>query len=642
MLKSQPKQFFWRGKSDGVWLSHLLFRDRGNGTQFRRNLIEPCGLLEHARVPLPEKGVALTANKRKAMFDVLNVPATMRNTMDDAELFKRFSRIPRAPTAANFTLRRRIVPRRGSVLALGERANLDVNTFNCPKHLSIAGCDGPPYDAPFLGAFLPGRDEWSDTISAAPPFKYCRDIRAANADARSKRIPGVALLLPELHSNLNVGHWAKDLLFFAHVLAEQRAAAGTSDAFTVSTILLEDRASATGNMSVQQGFHYKKASIDALVAGFEPPIHVAFMQQGAMPSKDDFGREPPWVGHSSVCFDVLLQKGLAYAGDWRGAGYSRKVYDRCGIEHDAEADTILIVVHGTATSGRTTRRWYDQEALVESVKARAFAKSPRTVLVKAMEGLSFCEQAALYARSKVVITHHGASLANGYFLRGDSIMVELNRQWRVPSANEQGTRFAHTFDGAGYAGLFVSSGVGYIGARVAYGVWPKNRGRNSGQPDLTTGEVYWDLTKHRVQYDFNDPDMAIGVNATRWNDILDEIDSMVVDLAASPPPKSSSSSAAATASSRQRGAKHGKAQRKQQPRAGGHATTAPKPVIESILREHATKVVPVPAWALAALVISLVIGSVGWAGAVCCAPARRAMPEPFFARVGLRSESWRV
>ena len=76
----------------------------------------------------------------------------------------------------------------------------------------------------------------------------------------------MALLLPELHSNLNVGHWAKDLLFFAHVLAEQRAAAGTSDAFTVSTILLEDRASATGNMSVQQGFHYKKASIDALVA----------------------------------------------------------------------------------------------------------------------------------------------------------------------------------------------------------------------------------------------------------------------------------------------------------------------------------------------------------------------------------------
>ena len=52
--------------------------------------------------------------------------------------------------------------------------------------------------------------------------------------------------------------------------------------------------------------------------------YVAFMQQGAMPSKDDFGREPPWVGHSSVCFDVLLQKAWHTRAIGAARSYSRE------------------------------------------------------------------------------------------------------------------------------------------------------------------------------------------------------------------------------------------------------------------------------------------------------------------------------
>ena len=546
------KQFFWQGKSDGVWLSHQLTRDRGRS---RRLHGDPCEVLARHAVPLPNDLSSLRGVRREQAKEILGIPPEAAVT--DTALRDRLIALPPAPNAAHFILRRRLAPRRGSVLALGDRANLDRNRFDCPTQRALVGCSTALYEAPFLGAFIPHENassEWVDAIPAAPPFKYCRRTASGVADQPSKRIPGVALLLPELHGNINVGHAVKDLVFLAHVLAEQRAARGTNHSFAVTTILVDDKATATGNLSSgQQGFVYRKASIEALVAGVTPPIHVVYLQQGALHRKEDFGQEPEWRGASSVCFDVMLQKGFAYAGDWRGAQLFRGgVYETCGIDPAGEADSVLIVVHGLASSGHTTRRWHDQTSLVDSVRWRPFRTrwcgaadahkpggpkgqfapgtcKPLRVLVRAMEGLSFCEQAALYARSKVVITHHGASLANGFFLRERSLMVELNRQWRANVAGEGGTKFANTFDGAGYAGLFLSSGVGYIGARVTYGVWSTNgrNVRNDGHVDQRTGAVRWQL-KDRVRYDFTDPTMEIGINASRWAEVLDEIDEIII------------------------------------------------------------------------------------------------------------------
>ena len=550
------KQFWYRGKSDGVWYSHRLLRAHGKG---RHHSVDPCALLEQFSVPLPEGPEELPnmlrGAHRELALDALGIPVPTRARLTPEKLRERLAALRPVPPSAHFTLRRRLAPRRGSVLALGHRANLDVNRFRCPSHLALIGCTGPTYEAPFLGAFQPEPDasrEWIDVIPAAPPFKYCRHIGSGSAEAPSKRIPGVAVLLSELHANINVGHAVKDLVFLAHVLVEQRAAVGTNRSFTISAVIVDDLATATGNLSHgQQGFHYRKASIEALVSGAEPPIRVIYLQQGALPDKEDFGREPEWRGASSVCFDVALQKGFAYAGDWRGAALFReKVYARCGIRAEEEPDSVLIVVHGLASSGQTTRRWHDQKALVDSVRTRRFRAPgcndegagtngsaettisplagcrPLRVLVRAMGGLSFCEQAAMYARAKVVMAHHGASLANGYFLRAGSVFVEMNRQWRAMDPAAKGTQFAHTFDGAGYAGLFLSSGVAYIGARVTYGVWARSSGRNDGHPDPTTGEVHWQLHE-RVSYDFNSPEMAIGINASRWAEILDELHEII-------------------------------------------------------------------------------------------------------------------
>ena len=104
-----------------------------------------------------------------------------------------------------------------------------------------------------------------------------------------------------------------------------------------------------------------------------------------------------------------------------------------------------------------------------------------------MEGLSFCEQVTLYARSKVVFTHHGASLANGLFMRESSVMVEMNKQWLF---SQGALHFAPTFYNAGYAAMFASSGVSYLGARVTFGRWPRGRRNGDGWPD-GEGHVTW-------------------------------------------------------------------------------------------------------------------------------------------------------
>ena len=580
VARPKEREFVWRGKSDGKWLSYEMYRAqgtrvaRGHAPRLHRRGetntavtsssaaanastgawvhpgMDPCVALQNTAVPLPKSLSTGFQMKKAAEMNGINLKSAKGQATSGAQLLAQLQRRAAAPATAYYTFRRRLRALRGADLRLGERANLDVNHFDCPAKLLLSGCSPPDAAHPFLGAFMPSADEWADRISAAPPFKYCRRLRDGAPKEPITRFRGVTVLLPELHANLNVGHAVKDLVFLAHVLSEQRDAAGTPAAFAVTNVLIEDASLATGNLSTRQGLLYRRASIEALVAGAQPPIKVTYLQQNTHRDRAAFGRE--FAGARSACFDVVLQKGLAYAGDWRGAALFReKVYARCGIAPDAEADAVLLVVHGADKNGVTTRKWRDQERLVATIKARRFRRKwcrggaaaadgrcrPLQVIVRDMDGLDFCGQAALYARSKVVFVHHGASLANGYFLRADSLMVEMNRQW------DNANRFVPTFYAAGYAGLFLSSGVAYIGARVTYGVWVGGgRKANSGMPDAR-GTVRWNL-RHNADYDFETSNMEIGINKTRWEEVLTQVDAIIApapqadggSAVSSPPP----------------------------------------------------------------------------------------------------------
>jgi hypothetical protein len=232
LLHPKKNQFWWRGTTDGEWLSHKLFRDGHK----RPDPSEPCAALKRfgASTALPDDVGALRgAARRKAHESLALPPASGKDLWPashaDEALRKAAGRLPRLPNGTHFVLRRRLTARRGSLLSLGSRANLDVNRFECPEHRALVGCSGPPFDAPFLGAFGPGGadDEWSDVVPAAPPFKYCKSIGRERASALNsagmegpRRVPGVAVLLPELHANINIGHAVKDLVFLAHMLIE--------------------------------------------------------------------------------------------------------------------------------------------------------------------------------------------------------------------------------------------------------------------------------------------------------------------------------------------------------------------------------------------------------------------------------------
>ena len=587
--------------SNGIWLSHRLLRSKAPSGMVAGD--DACDGLQRLGALLPPQ---LGEAQRKDASKVLG-PVALR--LPEQTLRERLRKIQRSVPPPYYRVRRRLEARRDSYVAFGElQGNLDSNRFHCPERFAQPGMRhwSCGERAPYLGAFLPGvLAEWTERVPAAPPFKYCRTMRAAMLPSPVRRIREVAVLLPELHANINVGHQAKDVVFLSHVLAVQEALRGTAQHFNISTVLVEDTACATNTMLEKQGFLYRNATLHALVAGLDPPVHIAYLNQGAnhraaansssshsLPDEPSigrraahsvFGNEEPWQGAQAVCFDVVLQKGLAYAGDWRGADLlRRRVYAHCGIRANSPADSLLVVSHGAANNGHQTRRWFNDthEWLIESLRARPFfvrgvcpkqdeerghARSssatendagradcrPLRLVVRDMEGLSMCEQATLYARSKVVVVHHGASLANGLFLRKASLMVELNKQWESPKdAGLSPLRWAHTFDNAGYAAMFVSTGVAYIGARVTYGVWlseprglaqglaamelrrngrPRPRDINSGRVN-SEGIVQWSAER-MPRYVFWDPKMEVAINRTRWAVVLDEMDSMLGALA---------------------------------------------------------------------------------------------------------------
>ena len=135
LLKPLQKQFWWQGKSDGVWYSHQLIRDVGPLRHAPRSP-DPCAKLEQVRAPLPDdfdvKQLSQPMSKlmRDQAIEVLAVPPPLRAKLSDQDLRKKLLAVPPAPKSAHYRLRRRLEPRRGSELALGDRANLDVRRLD--------------------------------------------------------------------------------------------------------------------------------------------------------------------------------------------------------------------------------------------------------------------------------------------------------------------------------------------------------------------------------------------------------------------------------------------------------------------------------------------------------------------------------
>lgn len=472
----EPHEYTYRPRNgppeySGIWYTHRLFRNAAFGSAGR----EPCHFLKRTKYDM-----------RKMTSDQLT----------SSPLY--------------FSCRRCIHSPRGSTLQLGSRVTHDVNRDNS-------------FTDSYLGSFEPSPTPWTDRIPATPPFKYCRHIATGVPKSAIRRIPGVAIMLVELHANVNIGHAAKDLVFLAHVLNMQREARGTNNEFSVSAILVDDVATSTGNLTAHQSWRHRHATLAAMVAGYNPRIHIIPLQQGSTVAPA-FGHESFWGGARTVCFNTAVQKGMAYPGDYRSASLlRRRMYSVCDIDFRATADTVLIVLHGNSSDKKDTCRWHDLGWFVRRVSTAPFISSwcahntcrALRVQVRSMHGLTVCEQVALFARSKVVFVHHGAAMANALYMRGTSVVVEMNKQWNRRTGPMS---FSETFVNAGYGAMLASTGTPYIGARVTYGVWSAGH-RSSGIH--VNGSVRW--SDQTPPYDHEDPYMEVGINQTRFVDVLNEV-----------------------------------------------------------------------------------------------------------------------
>ncbi len=276
-------------------------------------------------------------------------------------------------------------------------------------------------------------------VSNQPPYKYCRNFYT-NIQTCKRHCNGekpLAVILPELHANLNIGHSVKDIIFLAHILTIKRP----------NMIIVDDKASSTGYINQHNALKYRKHILNALV----PDIPILFSQENANKNFNNYTK--------NMCFKKVIQKPIAFTGSNAGSNLLRnKIYKMCKIKN-IKHKYILFADHGKALDKIHSRQFKEKERILKSLKVlESFCPSRKCKIISSsFSDNSFCAQANLYSKSKIVIAHHGANIANSVFLSPKSIVIEINKEC-------DNTYFANS----GYAQLHASLGIAYIGARVSY------------------------------------------------------------------------------------------------------------------------------------------------------------------------------
>ena len=185
---------------------------------------------------------------------------------------------------------------------------------------------------------------------------------------------------------------------------------------------------------------------------------------------------------------------MVYSGSKKGISLLRsRIMQHCKIPHSTEQDTILFADHGRATDLVHSRQFKDKKKFTDSFNSLKYlCKGTCKVVSASFSNINLCEQAKIYYRSRIVVAHHGANMANSIFLQPNSLVIEINQQCDK-----------HIFSDSGYGLLHASIGISYIGARVAY--------------------------MHHKWYDFRSTKL-IYVNYSKWNVVLQKAREMLNEL----------------------------------------------------------------------------------------------------------------
>ena len=328
-------------------------------------------------------------------------------------------------------------------------------------------CDGS------WGKFTGENREYVQRVLSRPQYKYMRKFSKSRSKCVCDKRKKLAILLPELHANLNVGHAAKDFLFTAKILS----------IVTPDVILVEDRAAATGYLKEHRTLQNRQEILPILTGNRS---EIIFLQENANSKFRDY--------KMNVCFDHVIQKPLAWSGSKQGNELFRlRMLNYCKVPNSTKQDIILFAAHGKATDLVPSRRFADKKRLIKSLQPLKFACEKSCKVIEAsFSDASLCEQVRLYSRARIVVAHHGANMANSMFMQPNSLVIEINKQCDN-----------NIISNAGYALLHASLGISYIGARVAY--------------------------MYNTWYDFRSSKF-IHMNYSKWNYVLKEAQTILRDM----------------------------------------------------------------------------------------------------------------
>eukprot|EP00419_Tripos_fusus_P065828 CAMPEP_0172912340 /NCGR_PEP_ID=MMETSP1075-20121228/188211_1 /TAXON_ID=2916 /ORGANISM="Ceratium fusus, Strain PA161109" /LENGTH=449 /DNA_ID=CAMNT_0013770811 /DNA_START=45 /DNA_END=1391 /DNA_ORIENTATION=- len=224
-------------------------------------------------------------------------------------------------------------------------------------------------------------------------------------------------------------------------------------------------------------------SLVALADGVLPPDNIIYLGDELAKEKLSSMHTPQQEG---VCFSLVIQKLAArYLVHDHGL-YRRKAWSYCGLSQwqlptkmRPSLDTVFLEEHAG------TRGWADVISIQRFVMGHRISRGLQLKNM-VLANVTYCFQVQLFARSKVVIMHHGAAVAgNAPFMAPGSVFIEvegicplqnrftarLDAPCALPPVSQTSNQDTARIFGIGYVGAHVAIPVPRPGSKIQCTWW---------------------------------------------------------------------------------------------------------------------------------------------------------------------------
>ncbi|CAJ1409706.1 unnamed protein product [Effrenium voratum] len=218
---------------------------------------------------------------------------------------------------------------------------------------------------------------------------------------------GLGILTGELRTN--IAHFARDALWL-HSLSNESLRALGAGQLKAERVLTKHAATEC----VENGACVRTDR--QVIFEMEKFLEEVALEGCSLPT---FDAGDPAMDHT-VCFEVLAQRWRPWAGDAvQVQAFRTKALQHCRIKDQGMQKKIVLLQRDAAT-----RRWKDEEKLIEHLKAAAMSWDASLVLAN-LGRLEPCRQVEALHDAMAIVAIHGADLTNMIFLPAKAAVLEV-------------------------------------------------------------------------------------------------------------------------------------------------------------------------------------------------------------------------